>query len=81
MKPSSRILNDSMNINSFIKIKIINYHDNSKSNYINGIVLSKNLADRRMDTSINNPKILLLRDSLGFIKDEGDYMDIANVID
>lgn len=65
VKPSSRLLNDSMNFNSFIKIKIINYIDNSKSAYINGIVLNKNLADKRMVDKIDNPQILLLKDSLG----------------
>jgi len=48
VKPSSKILNDSMNFNSYIKIKIIKHYDNSKSNYINGVVMSKDLADRRM---------------------------------
>lgn len=48
VKPSSRLLNDTIDFNHFIKIKIINYVDNSKSAYINGIVMSKNLADKRM---------------------------------
>jgi hypothetical protein len=48
VKPSSRLLNDTIDFNHFIKIKIINYTDNSKSAYINGIVMSKNLADKRM---------------------------------
>ena len=52
VRPSSRMLNDSMNFNSYIKIKIINYLDNSKSTYVNGIVLSKNIADKRMSTKI-----------------------------
>jgi chaperonin GroEL (HSP60 family) len=53
-----------MDFNHFIKIKIINYEDNSKSEYINGIVLSKNIADKRMKTNITNPKILLVKDSI-----------------
>lgn len=55
VRPSSRLLNDSMNFNSFIKIKIINWHDNSKSAYINGVVMSKNIADKRMKSVIDNP--------------------------
>lgn len=46
VKPSSQVLRDSMNFNSYIKIKIINWSDNSKSRYVNGVVLSSNLADR-----------------------------------
>lgn len=52
VKPSSRLLNDPIDFNHFIKIKIINYADNSKSAYINGIVMSKNLADKRMPDKI-----------------------------
>lgn len=44
VKPSSKMLNDSMNFNLFIKVKLINWVDESKSAYINGIVLSKNVA-------------------------------------
>jgi hypothetical protein len=46
------MLNDSMKFNSFIKIKIINWVDNSKSAYINGVVMSKNLANKRMASDI-----------------------------
>lgn len=65
VKPSSRLLGDDMNFNNYIKIKIINYKDNSKSVYVNGVVLSKNLADKRMEHKKDNPRILLLKDSLG----------------
>lgn len=55
VKPSSKLLNDQMNFNHYIKIKLINYVDNSMSSYINGIVMSKNLADKRMLSNIQNP--------------------------
>ena len=55
------MLNDSMNFNLFIKIKLINWVDESKSTYINGIVLSKNVAQKRMNAKIDNPRILMLR--------------------
>jgi 1-phosphatidylinositol-3-phosphate 5-kinase len=48
VQPSSRRLNDPMDFTHFIKIKIINWMDNSKSAYVNGIVMSKNIADKRM---------------------------------
>lgn len=82
VRPSSRHLNDSMNFNSFIKIKIINWHDNSKSAYINGVVLNKNLADKRMEGLINDPSILLLKDSVGTIKGEGvGLTEIQSLVD
>ena len=81
VKPSSRMLNDSMNFNSFIKIKIINWKDNTKSAYINGIVMSKNLADKRMKSEIQNPLILLLKESVGSVKNETGFTDIQSVVD
>ena len=33
--------------------------DSSKSAYINGLVISKNLADKRMRTDVDNPQIIL----------------------
>jgi hypothetical protein len=52
-------MSDSMIFNQFIKIKFINWVDSSKSAYINGLVISKNLADKRMRTDVDNPQILL----------------------
>lgn len=75
VRPSSRVLNDTMNFNTFIKIKIVNYIDNSQSKYVNGIVLNNNLADKRMKEKIKNPKIFLLKGSLDFQEE-----DIANII-
>ena len=53
VKPSSR-LNisdnnlDSLDINSCIKIKIIDWADCSRCQYVNGFVMTKTLADRFM---------------------------------
>ena len=64
VRPSSRYMSDSMVFNQFIKIKLINWEDSSKSAYINGLVISKNLADKRMRTDVDNPQILLLKESI-----------------
>ena len=69
VKPSSRMLGDGMDINHFIKVKIIDWRDNSKSQYVNGLVMSKSIASRRMQAVVPNPRILLLR-SIG--QDEGE---------
>ena len=42
------MLGDSMDINEYVKVKIIDWKDNSKSSYINGIVMSKSIASKRM---------------------------------
>jgi len=64
VRPSSRLLNDSIDINQYIKIKIIDWKDQSKSAYVNGIVMSKNLSDKRMQQMLERPSILLLRNIL-----------------
>ena len=61
VKPSSRLRGDFMDINNYVKIKIIDWKDGSKSKYINGLVLNKNIASRRMKSVVPNPRILLLK--------------------
>ena len=51
-----------MDINEAIKVKIIDWKDNSKSQYVNGFVMSKSIASKRMESCRINPKILLLKD-------------------
>jgi hypothetical protein len=63
-----------MNFNAYVKIKIINHENESRSAYINGVVLSNNLADRHMPRKIINPTILILKDSLGFVKDDNNSL-------
>jgi chaperonin GroEL (HSP60 family) len=64
IRPSSRLLNDSMDFNNYVKIKIVEWRDSSLSQYVNGIVFSKTVADRRMNYTFENPKILLLKNTL-----------------
>ena len=78
VKPSSRMLGDPMDINECIKIKIIDWKDNSKSAYVNGIVMSKSIASKRMQTTRINPKILLLKD-IG--QNEDEVQDLKTKID
>lgn len=48
VQPSSRMLNDGMDINKYIKVKIIDWKDNSKSHMVNGVVMTKSIASKRM---------------------------------
>jgi chaperonin GroEL (HSP60 family) len=72
VKPSSRYLKDDMDFNKYVNIELLDYKDNTKSQYVNGCVLMKNLADRRMPHELDNPKILLLQGSLGFMREYED---------
>ena len=60
ISPSCRDLNDSMNINDYIKIKTIKYKNKSLCRLIDGIALRKNVSSKKMRTNLENPKILLL---------------------
>ena len=60
LSPSFRDLNDSMNINDYIKVKILKYKDFSLSRVIDGFAMTKNLCSKRMDEQKEAPKILLL---------------------
>ena len=62
--PSFQDLNDSININEFVKIKLIKYHDQSLCQVIDGYALQKNVSSKKMRRDIQKPKILLLKGSL-----------------
>ena len=64
VKPSQQIFTNSMDYNKFIKIKIIDYKDTSRSEYIDGVVFNKNLANKLMKTHFDNPRILLIKEKI-----------------
>ena len=72
VSPSFQDLNDSININDYIKIKLIKYHDKSKCEVIDGYALQKNVCSKKMRIDIKNPKILLLKGSLEGIRRRGN---------
>jgi len=76
IRPSSRLLADSIDFNSFIKIVTIHHHNQEKCQYINGVVFKKDVSSRRMRTQIENPKILLLNGSLGYVQEDDGLIDI-----
>ena len=54
------MLEDSMDINEFVKVKLFESKENSKSCYVNGTVINKRGANSRIKTKIMKPRILLL---------------------
>ena len=64
VSPSFQDLNDSIDINEYIKIKIIEYKDQSKCEVIDGYAMQKNVYSKKMRIDIENPKILLLKGDL-----------------
>jgi hypothetical protein len=60
INPSFKDLKDSLNINDYVKIKTIVYKDQSLCKVIDGYALQKNVCSKKMNTNIDNPRILLL---------------------
>ena len=59
LRTSSKYLDDSLDINNFIKIKLIEYKDTSLCKVIKGYVLHNKINVYNLQNKINNPKILL----------------------
>ena len=57
---SSRILNDTLDINDYVKIETIPYKNKSMCQVIPGFVMKKNVASKNMKTNFIKPKIILI---------------------
>ena len=76
LKINSLFLNDSLNINRFIKIKIVPYKDNSKCKVIPGFVMKSKIFSKNLKTSFIGPKILLINQENDLIsKKLDDYLN------
>ena len=65
LSPTFQNLNDSININDYIKIKTIETRTNEKTGeVIDGYAMKKNVVVKSMRTEIDNPSILILQGSL-----------------
>lgn len=80
VRPWSYKCSDSIDITKYVKIQLIQYKDTSKCKYVNGVVIKKSIAHKKMRKEITNPRILLLSNSLGIQKDEEDFLDIEQEI-
>ena len=67
---------NSMDICKYVKIQLIEYKDTSKCRYVNGVVIKKGVADRRMSQRIDNPRMIIISNSLGYMKDDEDFVDL-----
>ena len=70
LHPSSRYLNDSLDINKYIKIKIIPYKDTSLCKVIKGYVLHRKKKQSNIKDNFEYPRILLLNNDI--IKNDND---------
>lgn len=70
VKPDVKHDNDFMDIRKYIKIKKLPGYDKTKSQIINGLVFTKNIAHKKMNSELKNPTILLLRSSIEYQRSE-----------
>ena len=79
IQPSIEYLQDNININNYIKVKIIKYKNESLCSLIDGYVMQKNVLNKKMKTSFNNPKILILNSGISLLKnnfeEKNNYKD------
>ena len=79
LRTSSLFLNDYLDINEYIKIKIIPYKDNSMCKVISGFVVrnKNNIISKNIKSSFIGPKILLVNLEKDFISKKLD--DFSNM--
>ena len=81
LSPTFLNLNDTININDYLKIKTLEFRDQSKCEVIDGYALRKNVGIKSMRTSILNPKILLIKGNLeGVRTNPGKNNQNSNII-
>ena len=61
---------DPLNINHYIKIKKIPYHDHSLTKLIRGLVVRKNVAQKKMSKNISKARVMAFENSLEYHENE-----------
>ncbi|MFT7799723.1 1-phosphatidylinositol 3-phosphate 5-kinase isoform X5 [Arapaima gigas] len=67
VRPDVRSCDDDMDIRQFVHIKKISGGKKFDSSVVNGFVCTKNIAHKKMNSYIKNPKILLLKCSIEYL--------------
>ena len=68
LRTNSLYLKDSLNINEYVKIKLIPYKDNSLCKVISGFTMKNYIFSNNVKTSYVDPKILLINLENDFLK-------------
>jgi len=70
---------DNLNFNDFIKIKKIPYKDQSLTQFVRGVVIHKNVLNKRMSNNLNHPIILMFKGNLDSTSDDVSIMDSPTI--
>ncbi len=71
---------DDMNVRQYVKIKKIPGGSPRDSQYVDGVVITKNVAHRQMARHLKNPRIMLVTFPLEFQRVEGQYMHFGQIV-
>ncbi|TFK26731.1 hypothetical protein FA15DRAFT_667221 [Coprinopsis marcescibilis] len=69
-----------MDVRRYVKIKKIPGGTPKDSEYVNGVVITKNVVHKQMARSIHNPRVMLITFPLEFHRVEGQYMHFGQVV-
>ncbi|KAF7302586.1 1-phosphatidylinositol-3-phosphate 5-kinase [Mycena chlorophos] len=69
-----------MDVRRYVKIKKIPGGIPSDSEYVDGAVITKNVAHKQMSRTQKNPRVMLVTFPLEYYRQEGQYMHFAQVV-
>ena len=69
-----------MDVRRYVKIKKIPGGTPKDSEYVNGAVITKNVAHKQMSRLLHNPRVMLVTFPLEFHRVEGQYMHFGQIV-
>ncbi|CAG9330723.1 unnamed protein product [Blepharisma stoltei] len=79
--PSVRYRNDQQDINKYFRIVKFEWNDFSASEFVNGVVFKKNVAHKKMEKELINPRILFLQEASDFYARDRNIVSMDKLID
>ncbi|KAH8835651.1 hypothetical protein DL96DRAFT_1575071 [Flagelloscypha sp. PMI_526] len=71
---------DEMDVRRYVKIKKIPGGSPTDSEFVDGVVITKNVAHKRMSRVQRNPRIMLVTFPLEFSRVEGQYLHFGQIV-
>ena len=80
VRPNPNRLTEVINYNDYVNVATIKWANHLKCEYIPGMVIDNNIADRRMKNNILNPKIILVESSIILDTGRSSFLDIESIL-
>ncbi|KAG5645340.1 hypothetical protein DXG03_006402 [Asterophora parasitica] len=71
---------EDMDVRKYVKIKKIPGGSPKDSEYVDGAVITKNVAHKQMSRSVRHPRVMLVTFPLEFYRVEGQYMNFGQIV-